>query len=248
MEPPIFYAPADSIRDNMIELSSAEARHLVAVMRLQAGAVVLVVDGLGMAYRGEVAAVSQKSATVRIISQHRNFGEPMVRLTLAAGFSTGGKFDNVVQRGTELGVKRFVPVVAEKGKVNPSDPKRVRNRVGRLEQVALAAIKQCRRSYRPDISLPMTLSELLTETDPESCNLLFHPAAASRPLDADVLNPDAKRVTVLVGPESGFTGDEVRRAVTSGFTLVSLGARVLRTETAGPVACALVMQALGELR
>ena len=128
------------------------------------------------------------------------------------------------------------------------DPKRAAARVRRLEKVALASIKQARRAYRPDIALPTALAAFLGETDADSANLIFHPSATARPFEAGFVSADVTRVSLLVGPESGFSEDEVRLAVEAGFTAVSLGPRILRAETAGPVVCALVMNALGELR
>ena len=225
-----------------------EARHAVVSMRLRPPALVVVVDGLGTARRGELITASPRKVVVRVHSEQRSFGEPAVRLTLAAGLSAGKKFDSVVQYGTELGVKRFVPIVAARSKVRIEDPRRARARVARLERVALAAIKQCRRAYRPDIALPASLSDFLAEQDAQGLKLVFHPSAEALPLDRIDMDKGRKRLTVLVGPESGFSEDEAYAAVEAGFSPVSLGQRILRAEAAGPVAVALVMQRLGELR
>lgn len=248
METPIFYAPQAGSDNDIIELPKDEAHHLANVLRLKPSAIVIVVDGLGMSCRGELIEVGKSSATVRVHTRRRNFGEPAVRLTLAAGLSAGSKFDTVVQRGTELGVKRFVPIITEKSKVKIEETKRARTRVTRLEKVALAAMKQCRRAYRPDIASPTAFQDYLLETDQDAVNLILHPSAKGKSLDETPLRPDVKRVTVLIGPEAGFSGSEVEQAVQAGYVPVTLGSRVLRTETAGPAVCALVMQALGEFR
>lgn len=249
MEPPIFYAPPELRRDNIIQLPDDEGHHAVNVMRLSLADLVMVVDGVGTAYRGEIAKiVGKKKVEIRIHSEIRNFGEPAVVLTLAAGLSAGSKFDNLVEKGTELGVKRFVPVIAERSKVKLEDLKKAAIRIRRLERVALAAIKQCRRSYRPDISIPVSFAEYMKESDPESLKLIFHPSDKAGSLERLPVNAKTKRVTVLIGPESGFTLEEVDMAIEAGFMPVLLGPRILRTETAGPVACALVMNMLGELR
>lgn len=249
MELPIFYCPPERRRDDTIELPANESHHAVSVMRLSQGDRVLVVDGVGAAYRGEVARiVGRKKVEVRLHLEIRNFGEPAVVLTLAAGLSVGSKFDTVVQEGTELGVKRFVPIISERSKVKLDDPKKASAKTRRLERVALAAIKQCRRSYRPDISLPVSFAEYMKQADSEDPKLIFQPGDRVPSLEQIPIDAQTKRITVLVGPESGFTPDEVDLAGKAGFVLVSLGPRILRTETAGPVACALVMNMLGELR
>lgn len=248
MEYPLFFAPPENLADGLIHLPAAEARHAVTVMRLKPPALVIVVDGLGTAYRGELVSATRRKVMIRVHSEQRNFGEPTVRVTLAAGLSTGGKFDTVVQNGTELGVKRFVPIVAEKSKVRLDDPKRARARVNRLERVALAAIKQCHRAYRPEIALPTTLIDFLREQDNVSLKLMFHQSAEAQPIETVDMDKTTKRVTLLIGPESGFSNEEACLAVEAGFIPISLGQRILRTETAGPAAVALVMQRLGEFR
>ncbi len=249
MEPPVFFAPPDSFRDEIIELSKMENHHAGTVLRLRRGDIVLVVDGLGNACRGEIQRAGRsKSFQVRVHTRLRNYGEATVRLTLAAGLSTGSKLDTIVQKATELGIKRFVPILSEKSRVKLDDPKRAASRLRRLEKVALAAVKQSRRSYRPDVSNPVSLEQFLKETDRTDVNLVFHPTNEGRPLDECIADTQTPRVTLLVGPEAGFTPEEVSAAGEAGFRVVSLGRRVLRSETAAPVACALVMALLGELR
>ena len=158
------------------------------------------------------------------------------------------KVDTVIEKGTELGVKRFVPLITKKSKVTVNDPKRARTKVARYEKVALAAMKQCRRSYRPEIAQPVTFTDYLKEIGPESVNLIFHPSAGSRPLEESGLSAHTRRVNIIVGAEPGFSAEEMNLALDKGIKAVSLGRRILRAETAGPVACALVMNALGELR
>lgn len=246
MLPPVFYANPEACSQDLISLSTPESHHALKVMRLSLGALVVVVDGVGNACRGEVAHVrNRKTVEVAVHSRIRNFGEPMVRLTLAAGLSTGSKFDSVVEKGTELGVVRFAGILCQKSKIKLDDPSRVKSRKTRLEKVALAAMKQCRRSYRPDISIPVGLDDFLAETDPESLNLIFHPGGAR--FEQLAINPDIRRASALVGPESGFTDEEVQRAVGVGYQQVSLGQRILRTETAGPIVSALIMNRLGDL-
>ncbi|MDF1544437.1 MAG: RsmE family RNA methyltransferase [bacterium] len=249
MSAPLFYASPDSFESDRITLGKEESNHAARVLRLKAGAPVIVVDGLGTAYRGEIVKCTGRSPVqIKFYSEIRNFGEPSVRLTLAAGFSTADKFDTVIQKGTELGVKRFVPLVTSKSKVSLDDPKRAHRKVLRLEKIVRSAVKQCRRSYCPEISVPGTVTNFLNQTDREATNLVFHIGPNTVPFDRLEWDKKPKRVSVMVGPESGFSDEEVEAAVEAGYRVISLGERVLRTETAGPVVCALIMNALGELR
>ncbi len=249
MEPAIFYADPSRITEAGVVLPKTEAHHAAKVLRLKKGDLVIVVDGLGNAHRGSISRLGRSGIVdVTFHSLTRNFGEPNAVLTLASGLSTGHKFDTIVEKGTELGVKRFVPVITEKSTVKIDDPRRARTKVSRYEKVALAAMKQCRRSYRPEIASPVSFKDYLNEIDSGSLNLIFHPAASATNLDDIAFEPGLKRVLIMVGPESGFSANEVALAIDLGVKPVNLGRRVLRTETAGPVACALIMNKLGELR
>ncbi len=246
---PVFYAPPENSDGVTVTLPDEESHHALRVMRLWPGSRVIVIDGLGTAFEGLIGDLVAQGSPVQVTVKNtiRNFGEPAAHLTLAAGLSVGSKFDTVVEKGTELGVKRFVPLLTEKSKVHIEDADRAAARVGRLEKVALAAAKQCRRSFRPEISAPVNLDAFLGRTDRHAMNLIFHAGPGALSLDRLSLRPNMPQVTLLVGPESGFSDEEVTRTLSAGFTPVSLGPRILRTETAGPVVCALVMNALGEL-
>ena len=248
MQPPLFYAPLTNRDQDIITLPADEARHAAKVLRLERGAIVVVVDGQGNACRGEIDTISTRRVTVRVHSEVRDFGEPAVRLTLAAGLSVGFKFDSVVQRGTELGVSRFVPLITDKSKVTLDDPKRARTKVNRWGKVALASMKQCRRSVLPEVATPTRFEAFMSQFDPADPGLIFHPGAKSIGIDSVEFPERARRISLLIGPESGFSEDEVELAIDAGLTLVNLGRRVLRTETAGPTVAALVMARLGEFR
>ncbi len=244
MEAPIFYVPSSKISGDTIELSAEESRHATTVLRLKKNDPVIVVDGNGMAYKGELDLnKGSKYASVRVTNVMRNAGEPMVRLTLAAGLSTGFKFDQVIQQGTEVGVSRFVPLKTEKSYIKSSD---LSNKLNRFEKVAVAAMKQSRRSYLPDVAGIRTLPEYLKESMDEPLKLLFHPEVENNITLQSLQAVTVNRAALLIGPESGFSTSEVTQAVSAGFKPISLGNRVLRTETAGPVCAALVLQALGE--
>lgn len=248
MTVPCFYAPPENRSGDRIVLPSVEAHHAISVMRLKEGDRVIVVDGCGMAARGEIVTATKTRVEVKSHADIRGFGEPAIRLTLAAGLSAGEKFDTVVEKGTELGVRRFVPIISERSKVKLAEPAKAQARRTRLEKVARAAMKQCRRSYQPDIATPLTIRQFLDETDRSDLNLAFLPVEGSATLDLLKADSGVSRINLLVGPESGFSDEEVEYIARAGFIAISLGPRILRTETAGPVVTALVMDRLGELK
>lgn len=249
MDAPIFYVKPESIGDDIAILDKDESHHASKVMRLKKGALVILVDGLSNGYRGEIIKVGRSNPVeIKIHSQSRNFGEPDLKMTLACGLSTGHKFDDTIEKGCELGVTRFVPLITEKSKIKLDDPKRLKNKNSRYRKVALSAMKQCRRSYLPEITMPVKFSEYLKEIDPEALNLIFHPSKKSISIYDIKKSKDVKRVNLIIGPESGFSDNEIESALDKSVIPVSMGQRILRTETAGPVIAAIIMFQLGQLR
>ena len=248
MEIPIFFAPPEAVQGENIILPKTEAHHARTVLRLKNNSQVIVVDGLGKAFRGVITKLSsRRNAIVEIQNEIRGFGEPIANVTLAAGLSEGFKFDEVVQKGTELGIKNFVPLVTEKSKIKMSAAVKFDSKLKRLKRVALGAMKQSRRSFCPKIQPVIKYRDFLNTAEEDSCKIIFHPVKQRIQTDTAKLVNNCKKVTILIGPESGFTDAEVETALEKGFAAISLGERILRTENAGPVTCALVMYWLGEL-
>lgn len=248
MNHPIFFVETKNVVENHAVLNKDESHHAAKVMRLGKGTMVILVDGLGMAYRGEIVKIGRTNPVeILIHSAIRNFGESDRVITLASGLSTNYKFDTVVEKATELGVKRIVPLMTEKSKIKLDDPKRLKTKQNRYEKIARAAIKQCRRSYIPEISYPVSFKDYLKEVDPEHLNLIFHPGKLAQGLNSINFSNSPQRVNILVGPESGFSDEEIALAEQKSIQPVTLGSRIMRTETAGPVILGIIMNLLGEL-
>jgi len=249
MQPPVFYASPKSFEDDIVILGAQESKHASKVMRLKKGAIVVIIDGLSNGYRGEIIKIGKdKSVVIKLHAQIRNFGEPDHVVTLASGLSTGYKFDTIIEKGTELGIKRFVPLLTEKSKVRLDNIQKAQNRLARYNKVALSAAKQCRRSYIPDITLPIKFADFMNEIDEQSTNIIFHPGKLSIQYSKEIFNNSYKRVTLIVGPESGFSDTELELASEKKIIQIQLGKRILRTETAGPIITALTMNYLDEFK
>ncbi len=248
---PIFYAPPENLREELIELPAEEGHHLRRVMRLGKSDAVIIIDGAGTAYKGEVDHFEGERVFCRWFSQLRNFGEPHFQITLAAGLSTGYKFDEVVQRGTEIGVARFIPVITARSKIKIDDEEKAQKKIARWSKVALAAAKQCERSLIPKIEDVINLEKVFDRSRNPGRILLFAPTEDAQTLDRIDFTEEGKRFhnfTLLTGPESGFSREELELARAKGAAIISLGKRILRTENAGPTAAAVVMYLLGEFK
>jgi 16S rRNA (uracil1498-N3)-methyltransferase len=161
-------------------------------------------------------------------------------LTLLTAVPRGGRMDFLVQKCSELGVSRIVPVITARSVVRPEPAKR-----GRWEKIAREAARQCGRADVPEVSPPTPLAAALAASDLPDRRLMLSPEAGGRPLRA--LLPDRAATALLVGPEGGLDTAEVEAARAAGFQAASLGSRILRVETAAIVAVALAEEAFGAL-
>jgi len=227
----------------LLTLTGGAAGHLTRVLRLRPRAALTLFNGRGGEYAASIERVHGSEVTVAV-GQH----EPIERespfpLTLAQGVSRGERMDLVVQKATELGAARLVPVLTERSIVR-LDEEQSDRKSSHWRAIAIAACEQCGRNRLPEVALPTQLSEFLRQPAGESVQLLLSPGATQR--IEDVPRP-ARGATVLIGPEGGLSDAEQNAARTAGFTAVNLGPRVLRTETAAIAALTLLQREFGDL-
>jgi 16S rRNA (uracil1498-N3)-methyltransferase len=230
------FAPEDR-SESQITIAGEEARHLFDVLRLHKGDMVRLVDGGGEAHICEIIESTKKNCVCSIIKSIRNGGEPRIRLTLAVGLSSASKFETVLEKGTEIGVSRFVPLYTQKGKVRQFDKATLTRKLKRWQRVCAAALKQAGRSRLPAVEMPIGFEEFISSC-PAADTALFHPEGRNAFQHAQKLFR-ADTATLLVGPESGFSDEEIRLAREKDIPVISIGDRTLRTETAGIVIPAL---------
>lgn len=238
------YIDGDYSAGSKLEIDADKTRYLVRVLRLQRGDTLLVFDGAGKEYRATLLQAGKNDATLGIEDQTDTATESRLRAHLVQGISRGERMDFVVQKATELGVKRITPVLTEYGVVK-LDPERRRKRRDHWQKVAASACEQCGRVRLPLVDAPITLKEWFGSA-PESVDAQFilRPGAAMSLADTD--EPITK-VCILIGPEGGFSDSEYADAEFAGFQSVSIGPRVLRTETAAVAALAILQSRWGDL-
>jgi 16S rRNA (uracil1498-N3)-methyltransferase len=249
-----FYAPPEAFAPDgaRVVLAREETAHLVNVLRLRAGAEVFVFDGAGREFRCIVAAARGRAGrtTLEVVQEvEPQRPESPLALTLAVALLKGEKFDLVVQKATELGVVRIVPVVTARGDVRLRAEGEADARVARWQRLALEAAKQSGRARAPTVSAPLALESLLTsEADISSARLFFTERDGGGLLET--INSELARsfsLTALVGPEGGWADEELAQARAAGWQLVTLGGRTLRAETAAIVVTTLLQHLCGDL-
>ena len=229
-------APAD-VQGSTLVLRGEEARHLARVRRHREGEVVEVVDGEGGWYQVRIETLGREEVRGQILDRQQGRGESPVRLTLAAALVKGQRFDFLVEKATELGVAALVPMLTERGVVRPGSE----HKPARWEHLARAALKQCGRSCLPLIAAPASLDEVVARGVAQGQGVLLAIPAGGGDLRTCLSGPSAGSLTLLIGPEGGFSPGEVEQARGQGAAVFSWGQRVLRSETAGMVLAALVL-------
>jgi len=226
-----------------------EFRHM-RVLRLKTGDHLVVFNGMGLEREGRILSMRGTEAVVSLGPGSTGRGESPLRITLVSGLTKGEKPDFIVQKATELGVRAIVFYHAERSVPAPSE-KRAERRLARLRRIALEAVKQCERSFVPHVYLETDLAEALDSVPDEDKKIFFYEgfgASTGKALAMDGRGAGTPAgVTLLTGPEGGFTGEERALALERGFTPCTLGPRILRAETAAITAVALVQHALGDL-
>jgi 16S rRNA (uracil1498-N3)-methyltransferase len=234
---PRFFAPVKLSPGGEIELPERAARHCL-VLRLRSGDEVTLFNGEGGEYAGALTRVSRVSAHARIVSERAIERESPLAITLAQCISSGDRMDIALQKSTELGVAKIVPIASERSVVRLTSDRADRRRA-HWRNVVIAACEQCGRNRIPEVDAFSGLEEFLASSANGTLRLLLAPGAER---DLGNLAP-SRAVTLLVGPEGGLTPAERRRAEETGFVPVCFGPRVLRTETA-PLAVIAAMQTL----
>jgi 16S rRNA (uracil1498-N3)-methyltransferase len=210
---------------------------------------------MGTEYLCQVSHLTGNQVILEITGQFTDEVESPLNLTLAQALAKGEKFDFIVQKATELGVRRIVPIITEHSDVRVDD-ERADRRLIRWRRVALEALKQCGRRRLVQIESPLSFTEFLHCENPRSDNgavdeaplMLSFTEKDGMPIDhALAYRPTAGHATAVIGPEGGWSAAELRAMAEFGCHTVTLGRRILRTETAAITAVALIQHALGDL-
>jgi 16S rRNA (uracil1498-N3)-methyltransferase len=226
-----------------VELDERAHRHAVQVLRLRPGAELTLFNGRGGEYRAVLTEAQRRRSTVRITGFDGRDTQPGLDITLVQGVSKGDRMDYSLQKATELGVRTIQPVLARRSQA-PGDPRRLDNRQEHWRGVVISACEQCGRNDLPALEPVRSFPDWLADTRIRGHALVLDPQASTGL--AALAAPDGP-VSLLIGPEGGLDGSEIGAARQRGFTAVRLGPRILRTETAGVAALAVIQALWGDL-
>ena len=224
-----FFVPPSAIQGNLVSFPAQTERQIQRVLRLNAGDSVIVLDNSGKMYESTLAFDGHK-VTGSIVGTNDSGTEPVVKIRLMACVSQREKYEWILQKGTELGVSEFLPVISQRTLVQKSaaiDKKR-----SRWETIIQEAAEQSHRGKLPILLDVMKFGDVVKQAASDACNLIAHTSSKMNSLKSVLKVNDKLTFNLLVGPEGGFSDGEVSTAVEAGYQPVSLGTRILRMETA----------------
>lgn len=240
-----FFAPPSAITGSRVVLVAEESYHLQRVLRLRPGATVSVFDGLGKEYTCRVQRLDRDQTELLMLEETQPNTESALDLTLAQGLIKGEKFDLIIQKATELGLQRLVPLVTAHTlssgaqQVSPA-------RLARWQRIVLEATKQCGRTRLMKITAPMAWHQFIAAL-PQPTLLFCERGGESLHRLRQGWSVSTAPRCLMIGPEGGWDPQELEMALSAGAIPVSLGPRILRTETAAIVAISLTQYLWGDL-
>lgn len=241
-DPLRFFVPTESMQGDQVVIIGEPFHHLRNVLRVKPGAIILLLDGFGLCCEVRLERLQSVQATARVMHrwQEANLALP---ITLLQAMPKGDKFELVLQKGTELGVSCFKPLETCHAVPNLSGP-RLQKREQRWQRIVREASRQSRRSYLPEVRSIQQLAAALEEPCNDLKLVLWE--AGSIPLAAVLPELAPAGISLLVGPEGGFSAAEINTIRAAGFRAVHLGPRILRTETAGLAATPILQYLYGD--
>jgi len=241
-----FFISKSDIRGDEVVLSGQQAHQIRNVLRMTSGEGIIVLDNTGCEYEVVLTGVDKQKVAGRIESRRAGAGEPKVRLTLYQSLLPRDKFELVLQKCTEVGVSQFIPVITQRSLVRDADAV-TPNKLTRWRRILTEAAEQSHRTRIPELAKPVQFEEVLSQVNAFDRCLIASPYEQQNTLQK-ALRPsntaNAQTIALLIGPEGGFAEQEIGLAIEAGAKPVSLGPRILRTETAAIVAAALILHEL----
>lgn len=243
-----FFISKENIHGDSCIIEGEDVKHIYKVLRLDSGDKVNINDGEGTEYLGEIEEVNKKEVKIKLIEKVELNNESNLKVQLYQGMPKSAKMDLIVQKCTELGISEITPIITERVVVKSelSEFKKV----DRWNRIALEACKQSKRSLIPVINTPIEFEELQEALN--KYDLIVVPyenqkGEGIKYVVNEVKNKEIKDVAIIIGPEGGFEESEIQSFKDLGAYIVTLGPRILRTETAGFTALSLLMYELGDL-
>lgn len=228
-------------------IAGDDVNHIKNVLRAAPGDILIVSDGNGSEYSVGIESFEKDRIRASIIDINPNTTEPPVRITLFQGIPKSDKMETIIQKCVELGICKIVPVITERTVVKFKDTRDMENKTVRWRRISLEAAKQCNRGIVPEVSMPVKLEKAFLLSGDYELGLIPYENESDTSMRAYITGLKPQNICFFIGPEGGFDENEVEKAKQHGIKPVTLGPRILRTETAGSAVLSILMYELGDM-
>lgn len=242
---PKFFADAADIGMKEITLRGDDARHIASVLRHRAGDQVTIGDGAGIDYECRLMDISPREVRAEILRFSESRTELKTRITLFQGLPKADKMELIIQKAVELGVHEITPFAAKRSIAALDKPDKAAKKLERWQKISESAAKQSGRGIIPKIKPPLSFSEAVTAARSMDGAIIPYELERERGIRDFIQDFSGGAAAVLIGPEGGFAPEEIDEARSAGIMCVTLGSRILRTETAGLFALSVLSYELG---
>lgn len=241
----IFYVKNEQINGESAVIIGEDVRHIRDVLRYKLGDELSICNENGEKYITCIENFSKEQIDLKILKKCLDTSEPNIKITLFQGMPKADKLETIIQKCTELGISEIVPVMTERVIVK-LDEKSISKKLDRWNKIALEASKQSGRQKVPEVKKPINLKKLVENISKYDILILPYECEKEYTLKSALksINNDCKNIAILIGPEGGFSEEEVKMFELDNVKLVTLGPRILRTETAGIATLAMILYEL----
>ncbi|MDD2494169.1 MAG: RsmE family RNA methyltransferase [Tissierellia bacterium] len=241
-----YFCDEGNVEDNRVKVVGGDAKHLKTILRANVGDEISVVTESNE-YIAEVIEINKEDVICKILDVIQSNNETNINITLCQGIPKQTKMETIIQQNVEVGVKSFIPLITERTVVKLNDKDREQKKLDRWRKIAKESAKQSKRNIVPNIENIMTLKELVEFLKHEDAEIIVPYELEDVKLLKNVLVTPKKNYYLVIGPEGGFDLEEINMFKEIGAHIVTLGKRILRTETAGLVTSSIVLYACNEL-
>lgn len=238
----LYYTEPENIFTSFLRINGSEAHHISKVMRHKIGEMLYVTDGIGNEYQTMIKKIDNKLIEASILNQSRNTREPRVRISLAQSVIKISHMDLIVEKSTELGVHDIIPIISHRTIARISETK-----IERYQKVMMTAMKTSIRTHLPHISKSIKFNDLLQIFKNYDQVILAYEDEKKNRLADIISNNILNRILLIIGPEGGFTNEEIDQAINNNAKCITIGQRRLRSETAAIAALSLLLYQLKEM-
>lgn len=238
-----FYVEKEQIKDGKIVITGSDVNHIKNVLRMEIGEKIIVCDGQGMDYYSVIESQSKEEILLSIEEEKQTQSELQGKIYLFQGIPKKDKMELIIQKAVELGVYEIIPVMMKRTIVKIEDKKKEMKKLERWQAIATSAAKQSGRGIIPQITETKTLSQALSYQKELDCKIVPYENAKGISRTKEIIAglKSSSNVGIFIGPEGGFEEEEIRQAMEEGYEPITLGKRILRTETAGLSILSMIM-------